>query len=125
MVAQLAEVLAPEAKQRCAEELGRAADEVMHLRLKLSPVAIIPRVRGDVAVLHEHRVGVPVLRLTLEPVAAFENEDVLAGRRELSCQCAAAGAATDDDDIEMFIHAYRPTLFCMMPPSVNTVVAVM
>src|SRR5215471_323164 len=97
----------------------------MHLGLKRHPAPVIPRVRRDIAVLHEHRVCIPVLRLALEPITAFENEDALARRRELLCQCAAAGAAADDDDVEMFIHAYRPTLFCMMPPSVNTVVAVM
>jgi hypothetical protein len=69
----------------------KLADERPHENSK-------PDGRRDVAVLHEHRVRVRVLRLALEPVAALENEDAFSGRRQLSGECAAARAAADNDD---------------------------
>src|SRR5215831_13165034 len=76
VMAQLAEILAAQAIQRGAEQLGRAADEVVYLRLKWLSVTVIPGVRRYVAILVEHRGCIPVLRLAPEPVAALEDQDV-------------------------------------------------
>src|SRR5262249_14578881 len=104
VMAQLAEVLLPEAVQRSAEHLGRAADEIMHLRLKRPTVAIIPCVGRDVAVVLEHRRRIPIFCLALEPVAALENQDALPRWRELPRERAAARAAADDDNVEAPVH---------------------
>src|SRR5215469_12244374 len=81
VMAQLAEILAAQAVQRGAEQLGRAANEVVHLRLKWPAVAVVPGVRGYVAILVEYRGRVPVLRLAPEPVAALEDQYLLSRRR--------------------------------------------
>jgi hypothetical protein len=105
MMAQLAEVLPAQTIERRAEHLGRPADEIMYLRLKRPAVAVVPGLGGDIAVLHEHRRRIPVLRLALEPIAALENQDALSRGRELSGERAAACAAADDDDVKALVHA--------------------
>ena len=100
VVLQLAEVLLAQAVERRAVELRRAADEVVHLRLeRLCRVRVVPGVRRDVAVVDEHVVHVPVLRLAREPVAALEQQDALARRSEVPDERAAAGAAADHDHV--------------------------
>ncbi len=99
VVAQLAEVLGPQPVQRRAVELRRAADEVVHLRLERLAVGVVPGVLGDVAVVDEHVVGGPVGRLAREPVTALEEQDALAGRRQVAHEGPAAGAAADHDDV--------------------------
>ena len=104
-MSQFGEILLPEAIQSCAEHLRGAADEIMHLRLKRSAVAVIPCIRRDITVLLEDRCRIPVLRLALEPVATLENQDALSRGRELFGESAATCAATDDDDVEALVHA--------------------
>ena len=76
-MAQLAKVLSPQAIQRSAEQFGRAADEVVHLRLKWPAVTVVPGVGGYVAVVLEYCRRIPVLGLALEPVSALEYQDLL------------------------------------------------
>src|SRR5262249_34223201 len=101
---QLAEILLPEAIQGCAEHLCGTADKIVHLRLERSAVSIVPCVRRDIAVLHEHRCRIPVLHLALEPVAALEDQDVLARGCELSGERAAPRPAADNDDVKALVH---------------------
>src|SRR6516162_11588245 len=105
---QLAEILLPEAIQGCAEHLCGAADEIVHLRLERYTVTVVPCIRRDIAVLHEDRCRIPVLYLALEPVAALEDQDVLARGRQLSDERAAPRPAADDDDVEALIHDPPP-----------------
>ena len=99
VMAQLAEVLLAQPVERGAVELGGAADAVVHLRLKRLPALVVPRVRGDVAVLDEHGVRLPVLRLAREPVAALEQQDAQARGRQVADERAAARARADDDHV--------------------------
>src|SRR5262249_54876960 len=85
--------------QRGAEQLGRAADEVVYLRLKWLAVTVIPGVWRYVAILVEYRGRIPVLRLALEPVAALKDQNVLSRGCELPGQGAATRAAADDDEV--------------------------
>src|SRR5215469_13160560 len=101
---QLAEILLSEAIHGCTEHLRGAADEIMYLRLERSTVAVVPGVGRDVAVLYEDCCRIPVLRLALEPIAALENQDVLACGSELSGERAATRPAAYDDDVEALIH---------------------
>ena len=101
---EFAEILLAQAIEGGAEHLGRAADEIMHLRLKRPAVPVVPGVGRDVAVIHEHRRCIPVLRLTLEPIAALEDEDALSRRGKVSRESPAARAAADDNDVELLIH---------------------
>ena len=106
VVAQLAEVLAPEPVQRRTVELRLAADVVVDARLEGLALLVVPRLLRDVAVLDEDLVGVPVLDLARQPVAALEDEDPLARRREVARQRPAAGAAADDDDVVVGVAAH-------------------
>ena len=96
---QLAEVLLAEPVQRRAVELRRAADEVVDTRLEGLAARVVPRVRRDVAVVHEHVLVRPVLGLARQPVAALEQEDALARRGEVASQRSAARAGPDDDHV--------------------------
>ena len=98
-MAQLAEVLLPQPVEGGAVELRRAADEVVDLRLKGCAVRVVPRLGRHVAVLHEHVLREPVLGLTWEPVAAFEQEDPLARRSQMPCERPAACTGADDDHV--------------------------
>ena len=53
VVLKLAEVLPAQAVESGAVELGRAADEVVHLGLERLAARVVPRLRRDVAVLDE------------------------------------------------------------------------
>jgi hypothetical protein len=75
---ELPEVLLPQAIQRSSIQLGRAADEVVHLRLEGLALPVVPGVLRDVAPVDEDIGGAPVLRFAREPVAALEQQDPLA-----------------------------------------------
>jgi hypothetical protein len=108
VVAKLAEILGAQAVERRSVELGRATDEVVHLWLERLAVGVVPGVGRDVAVLDEHVLGEPVLRLAREPVAALEKQDALARGSELVNQRAAAGSAADHDHV-VIAHTLTPT----------------
>src|SRR5207244_8511856 len=99
VVPNLAEVFPAQAVERSAVHLGGAADEVVDAGLEGLAVPVVPRLRGDVAVLHEDLFGHPVLRLARQPAAALEEQDAFAGRGQVMGQGAAAGAASDDDHV--------------------------
>ena len=123
VVLQLAEVLLAHAVQRGAVQLGGAADEVVHLRLEERLVlGAVPVVGRDVAAVHEHVQGGPVLRLAGQPVAAFEQQDALARRGEVAGERAAARPGPDDDDVITFCHVWlllsngrAPAAGCRVP----------
>jgi hypothetical protein len=60
---QLPEVLAAQAVEGGAVELGRSPDEVVDLGLERLAVGVVPRVRRHVAAVDEHVLRRPVLRL--------------------------------------------------------------
>src|SRR5215510_8342830 len=98
-MAELAEVLWPQPIQRRAVHLGRAADGVVDARLERLAVLVVPRFFRDIAVVDEHGLRVPVLLFAREPVAALEDEDSLARRRELPRERPATGTTADDDHV--------------------------
>jgi hypothetical protein len=101
---QLPEILASLTIQCGAEQFGRAADVIVHLRLKRLAVTVVPGVGGYVAVALEYRRHIPVLRLALKPVSALEDQDALSRRRELPCERATTRAAADNDDVVALVH---------------------
>src|SRR5262245_6755209 len=100
------EILFAEAVERGAVELGGAADEVVDLRLERLALLVVPGVGRDVAVVDEDVGRRPVGRLAGKPVAALEQEDALARGREVAGERAAAGAGSDDDDVERVHRQY-------------------
>ena len=83
LVRQLAEVLLAEPIERAAIDLAVAADDVMQPRMEGVAGAVVPGVRRLILAVHEHGLGIPVVPLALQVVAALQDQDALAGRREL------------------------------------------
>src|SRR4051794_41885825 len=77
MVCDLAEVLGPQPEQRGPVELGVPADVVVHLRLELVPVPVVPLLGGKVLAADEDLAGVPVVQLPGKERAAFQPEHPL------------------------------------------------
>jgi hypothetical protein len=99
VVLELPEILLAQPVQSGAVALGRAADVVVHLRMEGRAVRVVPGVRRDVAVVHEHILGPPVLRLARQPTAALEQQDPLARWRQAVDERTAARAAADHDHV--------------------------
>ena len=103
VMTQLAEILLAQPVERGAVELRGASNEVMDLGLEGLTARVVPGVRRHVAVVHEHVLGEPVLRLAGQPVAALEQQDLPRGRSQVPDERAAAGAAPDDDHVILLI----------------------
>ena len=109
VVLDLAEVALAQPVKGRSVKLGRPADEVVDLGLKRLAVAVEPPVGRHVAVLHEHRFGVPVLGFAGQPIAALEYQHALAGRCQPVGKRATAGSRSHDDQVVMLGH--HPVLF--------------
>ena len=67
-------------------------------------LVVVPGVGRDISVVDKNGLSVPVQSFTLQPVAAFENQDAFSGRSQLASQGAPSGAAADDDDVVIAWH---------------------
>ena len=67
-------------------------------------VFVVPGFGGVVAIVEEDGGGVPVEFFLGEEGAALEDEDALAGAREMQGQGAAASACADDDCVVGICH---------------------
>ena len=105
----LAEIFLAKPVERGAVHLRRPADKVMDARLKWLAVLVAPYVGRHVAILDEDLLGDPILRLAREEVAALQEQDLLARRGQMANQRAAAGAATDNDHVELVGHVLAPS----------------
>jgi hypothetical protein len=103
-VLHLIEVALAQPHQGGAVEARVAADEVIAVGRERVAVLVPPLVLGAVAVLDEHRLRIPVLRLARQVRPALQDEDLLAGRRQSLGQRRATGAGAHDDHVEMFVH---------------------
>src|SRR5262249_495046 len=97
MVFEFAKILLAQSVESRTGHLRGAAYEVMHSRLEGLAVLVVPDVGGDVTVVDEHLLRTPVLRLPRHPAAAFEQQDLLAGRRQMVGQGATTRTAANDD----------------------------
>src|SRR5438034_11413941 len=100
-MAQLAEVALAQPEQRGAVELRVAPDVVVRVRVEFLSFLVPPLFLRAVAALEHDGLGVPVLFLAGNVVAALEQPDALAGAREPVAQRAAARAGADADDVEL------------------------
>src|SRR6185503_21102596 len=103
MMTNLAEVFFAQTKERRAVELCITADEIIRVRVQCLPVAIAPRLFGVVFTFEIDGASAPVILLARYVIAAFEEEDLLAGGRELVGQRAAARARTDNDHVVVIV----------------------
>ncbi|CAG6390601.1 hypothetical protein SCOCK_10070 [Actinacidiphila cocklensis] len=111
VVAELPEVLRPQAEQGGAVELGVPADVVVDLRREPLAVLVVPELRGPVLARDEHRGGIPVVPLPRQVVAAFEDQDPLAAGGQTVGEGSAARSAADDDDVVVVIAGHTKAPF--------------
>ena len=110
------EVLATEAWQGSAVDLGIAADEIMDARLEGLPVGgVDPALGGFVAILAEDRSDLPVLWFLGEEVATLDQQDARAALAQGVGECPAAHAGADDDDVKMSHSSPLPTRSPKLP----------
>ena len=100
VVGDLPEVLGPQAEQRRTVELGVATDVVVLFgRELLTAVTVDPALVRQVLALDEHSLGLPVVALTGEVVAALDQQDAQPGWRERVRESPTSRAGPDDDDV--------------------------
>jgi hypothetical protein len=99
VVLELTEILFTQTVKRRAIHLGCTAYEVVDAGLKGLAILVMPYVGGHIAVLDEHLFDAPVLGFPRQPVAAFQQQNALAHRCQMTGQRAAAGAAAYDDNV--------------------------
>ena len=98
------EILAPESVQDAAPELRVPADAVVRIGSELATVLVEPALVDPVAKMFPDRLGIPVLVLLRDEVAALEDQDSRGGVRKRLGKRAAARAAADDDDVVVAGH---------------------
>ncbi len=105
---ELAEVGRAEPVQRRTIELGRAADEVVDLRLERLALGVVPGIGRYVPAVDEDLTRIPVLHLAGEEVATLQDQDSLAGWGDGVGERTAAGPGPDDDDVVLVCHDTLP-----------------
>src|SRR4051794_8589321 len=104
---EVVKILGAQAGERGAEDLGVAADPVMHARFeRLARFAVDPQFAGLVAVLNEDGGRILILRFAGESGTAFQNQDVETAPCQSTGQGSAAHARADDDDIGRTGHPF-------------------
>ena len=78
----LVEIALAQPEQRGAIHFGIAADIVMELRAKVSPFALVHVSAAWYSAIDEDGLRAPVRLLARQIIAAFQDQDALAGRRE-------------------------------------------
>ena len=97
----LAEIAAAQPHQRRPIERGVAADPIVGVRAERLAGLVVPLFLGPIAVLDEHRLGAPVLRLARQLFATFQDQDRLARRGQSLRQRPAPRARPDDHHVKM------------------------
>ncbi len=108
-VLDLLEVALAQAHEGRAVEAGVSAHPVVGVGGEGLVVLVVPLFLGAIAVLDEHRLGVPVLRLPGQVLAPLQDQDGLARRRQPLGQGRTPGPGADDDHVEMAGHAGAPS----------------
>ena len=99
----LPEVLRPQPEQRSTVELRVPADVVVLLGGELVALPVAPLFVSGVLPTEEDRLGFPVVALAREVAAPFEQQDALAGWRQLPGERSSACTAADDDDVVVLV----------------------
>ena len=84
-----AEIALAQSQQDRTVHLRVAADPVVNTGMEWPADAVAPGLRSLIPVRVEHRVATPILLLTRQEVAAFEDQDALTGRRQMVGERAA------------------------------------
>src|SRR3974390_1143987 len=95
----LSKVLLPQPEQSSSIELGVSADVIIGVRMEFLAISVAPDFLGLILAFGIDRFGIPVVRLTRDVVAAFQQQNALSGWRQFVGQRAAARARADDDNV--------------------------
>src|SRR5215471_478398 len=95
----LSKVLLPQPEQRGSIELGVAADVIIGVRMEFLAITVAPDFSCLIPAFGIDRLGIPVVLLTLDVVAALQQQNALSGWRQFVGQRAAARARADDDHV--------------------------
>src|SRR5260370_8381774 len=102
-MADLLEVALAQPEERGAVELGVAGDVIIRGRMERLALAVAPLFMSVVACLFDYGQTAPVVLLPGDIIAAFDQEDSLAGGRQLIRQRATTRAGAYDDDVVVSI----------------------
>src|ERR1044072_5257010 len=102
-MANLAEVLLAQTKQRRAVKFCVATDEIIRVRMKLLACAVAPRLFGVVPRFEVDGARAPVIFLAGPVIAPLEQQDLLAGGREAVGGCPPPRACSDDDYVVVIV----------------------
>jgi hypothetical protein len=67
--------------------------------MEVFAILVEPRLPGVVVGIDIDHLGIPIGFLTGNIVAALQNEDAFAGRREVICQRPSTGAGADNNHV--------------------------
>ena len=95
----LAKVLLAQPEQRGSVELRVPAHIVVRVWMELLAVPIVPDLLGVVLALRIDSTAVPVVLLSRDVVAAFQQQDAFARGRQMVGQGPSASAAANNDDV--------------------------
>jgi hypothetical protein len=98
-VAQFSKILFAEPKQGSPEKLRVAADIVVCVRVQLFAGLIPPHFRGLVLALGINSLRTPVVLLSWDVVATFEQENAFARRCQPVGERTAAGSRSNNDNV--------------------------
>src|SRR6516162_9182353 len=104
-VANLAKILATQAKQRRAIEFRVSTYVVVRVGMQRFTAFIAPLFLGLVFRFNIHGLRVPIPLFATHVAAAFDNQDFLAAWSQGIGQSATPGARADDDYVEMVFRA--------------------
>jgi hypothetical protein len=102
------EVLAPQPIQHAAPELGVSSNVVVGVGTEFAAALVEPLLLRLIAEILPDGGRIPVLVLLGHEITTLEDQDPSAAPRQRIRHRAAAGAAPDDDHVEVFGHASCP-----------------
>jgi hypothetical protein len=79
MMTNLSKVLLPQSEQSGSIKLGVAANVVIRVRMELSTLPVAPDFLGLILAFGIDSLGIPVVLLTLDVVAALQQQNALSG----------------------------------------------
>ncbi len=100
-VGRLLEVAVAQPHQGRAIEGGVAAHPIVGVGRERLAGLVVPALLGAIAMLDEHRLGVPVLGLARQVLAPLQDQNRLAGGRQPLGDGPAPRARADDHHVEM------------------------
>ena len=106
----LAEVLSAQAEERRTIEFGISADVVVRVRVQGLSILVSPFFFRLILAFNIDRARIPVRLLARNIVAAFKNENALAGGRQAVNERSAACAGSDDDYVVVFVGVHSVSL---------------